>query len=118
MRKEGREGGREEEREGGRKRGRKRGREGERNFHCYSALAEKQKSCEEQLCNCRCLIKSPPVMVLDQHQKVIASSKQLCGEMADLPRGSDNEAVIEVPKNLSHCSSELDVGEDRAKIWS
>ena len=100
-RKEGREGGREEEREreGGRKRGRKRGREGERNFHCYSALAEKQKSCEEQLRNCRCLIKSPPAMVLDQHHEVIASSKQLCGDMANLPLAPIMRPVIEVPKN-------------------
>ena len=71
------------------------------NFHCYSALAEKQKSCEEQLRNCRCLIKSPPAMVLDQHQEVIASSKQLCGEMADLPLAPIMRPVIEVPKNLT-----------------
>ena len=40
-------------------------------------------------------------MVLDRHQEVIASSKQLCGEMADLPLAPIMRPVIEVPKDLT-----------------
>ena len=64
----------------------------------FSALKGERQKCEEQLRKCRYLVKAAPAIVLDQHEEVIASSQQLCGQMIDLPLKPIMRPVIEVPR--------------------